>query len=145
MKAVLHGKPLVFVIILYGWTLAGSMGCRIMGARVTAADLAALRSGGLDDVVTCLTFAVLTLAMQTCLACVLEERPASAPRRPASWYPWMIAVMSWVCISSYFVAYITYGGNVAPTSPEWTVAGVASAANLAMATRTVQAIITVFW
>uniref|UniRef100_A0A0D3GT14 Uncharacterized protein n=1 Tax=Oryza barthii TaxID=65489 RepID=A0A0D3GT14_9ORYZ len=80
-----EGRLLAFLIVLYASTIAASIGCRILGAR-----LAAWRSDGLGA--TCMSFAALTLAMQAMLACVLE----------------------------------------------WTAAGVASAANLAIATRTVR-------
>ncbi|XP_025882512.2 uncharacterized protein [Oryza sativa Japonica Group] len=132
-----EGRLLAFLIVLYASTIAASIGRRILGAR-----LAAWRSDGLGA--TCMSFAALTLAMQAMLACVLEEKPAAAAaavaRRPASGgrLPWLVAAVSWMCVTNYFVAYIALGGNVAPTSLEWTAAGVASAANLAIATRTVR-------
>uniref|UniRef100_A0A0E0LMW6 Uncharacterized protein n=1 Tax=Oryza punctata TaxID=4537 RepID=A0A0E0LMW6_ORYPU len=141
VSGINEGRLLVFLIVLYASTIAGSIGCRILGARLPDDDLAAWRSDGLNDdaAITCMSFAALTLAMQAMLACVLEEKPAAAAaRRPASArLPWLVAAMSWMCVTSYFVAYVTLGGNVAPTSLEWTAAGVASAANLAIATRTV--------
>uniref|UniRef100_A0A0D9X115 Uncharacterized protein n=1 Tax=Leersia perrieri TaxID=77586 RepID=A0A0D9X115_9ORYZ len=109
---------------------------RIEGAGISADGLAGQRSSGANDIITCVSFTLLSLA--TALACVLEARPAAEPRRPASNLPWAVAGFSWLCISAYFVACTTFGGHVAPTPQEWAVAGVAAAVNLAVAAVTVE-------
>uniref|UniRef100_A0A0E0EDV5 Uncharacterized protein n=1 Tax=Oryza meridionalis TaxID=40149 RepID=A0A0E0EDV5_9ORYZ len=123
-----EGRLLAFPIVLYASTIAASIGRRILGAR-----LAAWRSDGLGA--TCMSVAALTLAMQAMLA---RSPPRRRRRRRGARLPWLVAAVSWMCVTNCFVAYIALGGNVAPTSLEWTAAGVASAANLAIATRTVR-------
>uniref|UniRef100_A0A0D9X116 Uncharacterized protein n=1 Tax=Leersia perrieri TaxID=77586 RepID=A0A0D9X116_9ORYZ len=113
-----------------------------LGARMTTASVAASRAAGggfgLHDVTTCVLFAAVSMAMQggeaggrsdeeATGAGVLVVRAGARRRRLAGWL-----FLTW-----YFVCYVSYGGGVAPTSLEWAVAGVASAANLAVTVRTV--------
>lgn len=94
-------------------------------------------SVGLDALLTCFFFALATLPLQASLACLLERKPAPAPRL-ANWSAWLVGICSWMSISCFFLTYTTFGGSYAPACWEWMVAAVASVANLAIVVCTVR-------
>ncbi|KAF0907113.1 hypothetical protein E2562_015653 [Oryza meyeriana var. granulata] len=101
---------------------------RLVGRAVCpGADATGCLSRGQDVPKTSFAFALLTVAAQANLACLLllEEKPAARPPapRPACWVAWLLAVCTWASVTLIFLAYISYGGVVAPTSLEWAVWG----------------------
>ncbi|CAN6199655.1 unnamed protein product [Urochloa humidicola] len=93
---------------------------------------------GFDLPVTYAVFVALTLWLQLKLARVLQRRPAPAPRL-THFDAWPLAVLTWLFATGCFFSYLRFGDGryFAHSCYEWAAAGVASAANLAIATRTV--------
>ena len=103
----------------------------VIAPRLAPASLPACYD--LRHSLTGILFAVVTLAMQAMLARVLERRPAPAPRlTPLA--AWPLGILTWMFVTMFCVRYLTFGVR---RYYEWMATGVASAANLAMAARTV--------
>lgn len=93
---------------------------------------------GLDLPATCLTFAAATVLLQRNFARVLERNPSMAMPTPRltlnPLIAWPLAIFTWLFATACFVSYLSFGADYL----QWAAAGVASGANLAMATRAVR-------
>ncbi|CAN6219445.1 unnamed protein product [Urochloa humidicola] len=122
-----------YSIFLYAGTMVSSLAPRV-AAKFAPDALAStqrfLAGGGYVLSVTVAFFAATTLLLQVHLARVLKPSPRP---RLTPLYAWPLAVVTWLCITSFFLNCLAFGGGYG----EWAAAAVASVVNLVMAARTV--------
>ncbi|TVU38134.1 hypothetical protein EJB05_11488 [Eragrostis curvula] len=132
-----------YSILLYVGTMVAGLAPRVAlkHAPLAVARAASYVADGYNVSVTAAVFAAATVLLQGRLARVLERRPSPSPApspRLTPLFAWPLAVCTWGFISLVFVGLLHLGeeGHLVGYG-DWAVAGVASAANLAMAVRTV--------
>lgn len=123
-----------YSLFLYFGTMIVVIAPRLAPASSPAAVPSLPACYDLRHRLTSVLFTVVTVAMQAMLARVLERMPSPAPRlTPLA--AWPLGILTWMFVTMFCVSYLTFG--VRSYYYEWMAAGVASAANLAMAVRTV--------
>ncbi|KAL6656889.1 hypothetical protein ACP70R_004669 [Stipagrostis hirtigluma subsp. patula] len=131
-----------YSILMYVGSMVVSLAPRMVEDAMSPAAAATAARVVSDVPLTCLVFAAATALMQGKLARVLEkvEEASAGADRPLRLTPfgaWPLAVITWAFVTCFCVNYLTFGHVGAPSCLGWTVVAVASAANLAIAARTV--------
>lgn len=97
--------------LLYGGTMAAGIAPHLAhryAPRAVAAAASFASPNGYDATATLAVFAAATALLQRLLARVLERKPAPAPRlTPLG--AWPLAVATWLCVTVFFLAYLSLG------------------------------------